>query len=107
MSSPSSGGEHDSTGLRAAVNLNTPLSRCVSPRNTRAVRRRFRDDKVNCKREAYGLPVLRFTKTELKKEEFLRYSSYGALLAVLCLWWPSPQIKACFCIVDWATDRTS
>ena len=47
MSSPSSGGEHDSTGLRAAVSLNTPLLRCVSPRNIRAVRRRFRDDKAN------------------------------------------------------------
>ena len=27
------GGEHDSTGLRAQHKLNTPLSRCASPRN--------------------------------------------------------------------------
>src|SRR5260370_13561264 len=29
--------EHDSTGLRAKPKLNTPLLRCASPENTRAV----------------------------------------------------------------------
>jgi hypothetical protein len=32
VSSTSSGGEHDSTGLRAERKLNTPLSRCASLR---------------------------------------------------------------------------
>jgi hypothetical protein len=38
VSSKSFGGEHDSTGLRAKHKLNTPLSRCASPRNTRSTR---------------------------------------------------------------------
>jgi hypothetical protein len=37
MSSSGSGGEHDSTGLRAELKLITPLSRCASPENIRAV----------------------------------------------------------------------
>jgi hypothetical protein len=37
VSSSGSGGGHDSTGLRAESKLNTPLSRCASPENTRAV----------------------------------------------------------------------
>jgi hypothetical protein len=36
VSSKGFGGEHDSTGLRAKHKLNTPLSRCASPRNTRS-----------------------------------------------------------------------
>ena len=37
VSSTSSGRGHDSTGLRADRKLNTPLLRCASPENTRAV----------------------------------------------------------------------
>ena len=61
MSSTSSGGEHDSTGLRAERKLNTPLSRCASPENMRAVRRRFRDDTANSQKkgEPSGSPFLR------------------------------------------------
>ena len=80
MSSPSSGGEHDSTGLRAAVSLNTPLLRCASSRNTRAVRRRFRDDTANF---ANGEPMVsRFAFCEAEMmicHRVVRYHSYYGL----------------------------
>jgi hypothetical protein len=40
VSSKGSGGEHDSTGLRAKQKLITPLLRCVA-RNSYALRRTF------------------------------------------------------------------
>jgi hypothetical protein len=55
VSSRSSGGEHDSTGLRAKQKLNTPLSRCASPRNTRVVRG-FRDDTSKKETGSFGSP---------------------------------------------------
>jgi hypothetical protein len=59
VSSRSSGGEHDSTGLRAKQKLNTPLSRCASPRNTRVVSG-FRDDTSKKKKRGASAPRFRF-----------------------------------------------
>jgi hypothetical protein len=67
VSSTSSGGEHDSTGLRAKHKLITPLSRCASPRNTTRNSRRFRDDtSKKAKRGAFRLPVFAFVTTDFE-----------------------------------------
>ena len=67
MSSRSSGGEHDSTGLRAKHKLITPLLRCASPRNTTGNLRRFRDDtSKKAKRGAFRLPVFAFGPTDFE-----------------------------------------
>ena len=82
MSSLSSGGEYDSTGLRAAVSLNTPLLRCASPRNTRAVRRRFRDDTTSLANgKPLGFPFCIPGSPRFKTGRSLRCSWYGGSLA--------------------------
>ena len=76
MSSISSGGEHDSTGLRAKHKPITPLLRCGNSR-------RFRDDtSKKAKRGAFRLPVFAIVTTDF--ESWCDGLRGGALRRVPC-----------------------
>ena len=83
MSSTSSGGEHDSTGLRAERKLNTPLSRCASlEKHTRSLRR-FRGDTANWQNgEPSGSPFL--LETALTAAKSCEDGGDGAMMRGLC-----------------------
>ena len=67
VSSQSSGGEHESTGLRAKQKLNTPLSRCASLAK-HAQSARFRVDKATyAKGEPPGSPFCLLSRHRCRK----------------------------------------
>ena len=59
MSSRCSGGEHDSTGLRAKQKLITPLLRCASPETATLYGELFETTQQN-KKGSHRLPFLHF-----------------------------------------------
>jgi hypothetical protein len=63
VSSKSSGGEHDSTGLRAKQKLITPLLRCASPETATLYSELFETTQQN-KKGSHRLPFLRFRMVE-------------------------------------------
>jgi hypothetical protein len=63
VSSKSSGGEHDSTGLRAKQKLITPLLRCASPETATLYSELFETTQQN-KKGSHRLPFLPFRMVE-------------------------------------------
>jgi hypothetical protein len=59
VSSKGSGGEHDSTGLRAKQKLITPLLRCASPETATLYGELFETTQQN-KKGSHRLPFLHF-----------------------------------------------
>jgi hypothetical protein len=59
VSSKCSGGEHDSTGLRAKQKLITPLLRCASPETATLYGELFETTQQN-KKGSHRLPFLHF-----------------------------------------------
>ena len=61
VSSTCSGGEHDSTGLRAKQKLITPLLRCASPETVTLYSELFETTQQN-KKGSHRLPFLHFRR---------------------------------------------
>jgi hypothetical protein len=80
VSSKSSGGEHDSTGLRAKQKLITPLLRCASPETATLYSELFETTQQN-KKGSHRLPFLRFCVVE----NYVSETILGQLLLRLSL----------------------
>jgi hypothetical protein len=84
VSSKRSGGEHDSTGLRAKQKLITPLLRCASPETATLYSELFETTQQN-KKGSHRLPFLHFRRGEKRQVGYARHNCriYGQILVSL------------------------
>jgi hypothetical protein len=73
--------EHDSTGLRAKPKLNTPLLRCASPENTRAVSVASEMIQQNGKMRSHQAPHFILRVVALRRRAVAVMVVTGAMLA--------------------------
>jgi hypothetical protein len=82
VSSRCSGGEHDSTGLRAKHKLITPLLRCASPKQLRLTAN-FLDDTAKRKGEP-SAPLFAFSAWRQNYMPHKSLGIFGRLLSLMC-----------------------
>jgi hypothetical protein len=82
VSSSCSGGEHDSTGLRAKQKLITPLLRCASPETATLNSELFETTQQN-EKGSHRLPFLHFRRDRELQAQICRCLQLGLMCAAM------------------------